>query len=130
MRSILYAGAALMIGASIYGFIDYKKTSHKKEFAGMYKETKPVTAPDPVKENASDKSETTTLETKKIIKDLNTVVTDKGKATDKKTEIKKKRKFRFSEFSRAPLRDEEKVIINEQDTKSPDSTRVIAHKNN
>jgi hypothetical protein len=129
MRSILYAGAALMIGASIYGFIDYKKTSHKKEFSGMYKETKTVTVPDPVKENESDKTETT-LESKKIIKDLNTVVTDKGKGTDKKTEIKKKRKFRFSEFSRAPLRDEEKVIIDEQDTKSPDSTKVIAHKNN
>ena len=31
MKSILYAGAALMIGASIYGFVDYKKNSHKKE---------------------------------------------------------------------------------------------------
>jgi len=36
MKSILYAGATLMIGASIYGFVDYKKTQHKKEFTGMY----------------------------------------------------------------------------------------------
>ena len=45
MKSILYAGAALMIGASIYGFVDYKKNHDKKEFTGMYNETKhdPVT---------------------------------------------------------------------------------------
>ena len=36
MKSILYVGATLMIGASIYGFVDYKKTSHSKEFTGMY----------------------------------------------------------------------------------------------
>jgi hypothetical protein len=28
-----------MIGASIYGFVDYEKTKNKKEFADMYKET-------------------------------------------------------------------------------------------
>lgn len=48
MKSILYAGAALMIGASIYGFVDYKKNHDKKEFTGMYNETKhdPVTVTD------------------------------------------------------------------------------------
>ena len=29
-----------MIGASIYGFVDYKKTSRNKEFANMYEEQK------------------------------------------------------------------------------------------
>jgi hypothetical protein len=38
MKSILYVGATLMIGASIYGFVDYKQTSHKKEFKDMYVE--------------------------------------------------------------------------------------------
>jgi hypothetical protein len=33
-----------MIGASIYGFVDYKKTSHNKEFTNMYEE-KNVTEP-------------------------------------------------------------------------------------
>src|SRR5258707_14700729 len=37
MKAILYAGAVLMTGASIYGFIDYKKTSRDKEFTNMYK---------------------------------------------------------------------------------------------
>ena len=44
MKSILYVGATLMIGASIYGFVDYKQTSSKKEFKDMYTEEK-VTEP-------------------------------------------------------------------------------------
>ena len=36
MKSILYVGATLMIGASIYGFVDYKQTQGKKEFKEMY----------------------------------------------------------------------------------------------
>ena len=38
MKSILYVGATLMIGASIYGFVDYKQTSKKNEFKKMYRE--------------------------------------------------------------------------------------------
>ena len=44
MKSILYVGATLMIGASIYGFVDYKQTSQKKEFTDMYAEEK-ITEP-------------------------------------------------------------------------------------
>ena len=36
MKSILYVGATLMIGAGIYGFVDYKKTNHSKELVKMY----------------------------------------------------------------------------------------------
>ena len=36
MKTILYIGATLMIGASIYRFVDYKKTSPNKEFTKMY----------------------------------------------------------------------------------------------
>lgn len=46
MKSVLYVGASLMIGASIYGFVDYKQTSQQKEFTSMYveeKETEPAT---------------------------------------------------------------------------------------
>ncbi|MEO5947613.1 MAG: hypothetical protein ABIP79_12420 [Chitinophagaceae bacterium] len=42
MKSILYVGATLMIGASIYGFVDYKQTSQKKEFKSMYSEKKAI----------------------------------------------------------------------------------------
>ncbi len=45
MKSMLYVGATLMIGASVYGFVDYQKSSHRKEFTRMYsgdKKTDPV----------------------------------------------------------------------------------------
>jgi len=61
MKSVLYVGATLMIGASIYGFVDYKKTSHDKEFTKMYEEpktTEPVTVTDPVKNENVVKTET------------------------------------------------------------------------
>jgi hypothetical protein len=38
MKSILYVAATLMVGASIYGFVDYNKTSRQKEFKTMYHE--------------------------------------------------------------------------------------------
>ena len=47
MKSMLYVGATLMIGASIYGFVDYKNSSGKKEFKHMYTEEK-TTIPEPV----------------------------------------------------------------------------------
>ena len=52
MKTILYVGATLMIGASIYGFVDYKKTSRNSAFTKMYesKETKPVITHDQIKE--------------------------------------------------------------------------------
>ena len=47
MKSMLYVGATLMIGASIYGFVDYKNSSQEKEFTQMYTEEK-TTTPAPV----------------------------------------------------------------------------------
>jgi hypothetical protein len=37
MKSILYIGAFLMAGACIYGFVDYRKTSNRKEFKSLYR---------------------------------------------------------------------------------------------
>lgn len=37
MKSILYIGAVLMTGACIYGFVDYRKTSERKEFKSLYR---------------------------------------------------------------------------------------------
>lgn len=83
MKSILYVGAALMIGASIYGFIDYKKTSHKEEFTAMYDEKKFVTpATEPEK-----KTETTVVAEKKEVKKIAANKQVK-KTVSKKHEIK------------------------------------------
>lgn len=37
MKSILYIGAVLMTGACIYGFVDYRKASNRKEFKSLYR---------------------------------------------------------------------------------------------
>lgn len=101
MKSILYAGAALMIGASIYGFVDYKKTSHKKEFNSMYEEEKrksAVAAPvdNPATGNAKEE----------IINKNETKATKKENVAAKK----KNKKIDAEFFSRAPLRDEIKEV--------------------
>ena len=69
MKSILYVGATLIIGASIYGFADYKKTSRNKEFTGLYdtKEAEATVKMDEKKEPVFIKVEKTIPE-KKIVK--------------------------------------------------------------
>ena len=121
MKSFLYAGAALMIGASIYGFVDYKNTSHKKEFNDMYAEkktTKPVVMTEekvtaPVVE---EKTETEKKVAKKTTVIKKQVITKEKKnpeegavtaVTAEKKEVKKKKRRLSTEiFSRAPLREE------------------------
>ena len=46
MKSILYAGAALMIGASVYGFVDYRQNSRNTEFKNLYEEKQPALTPE------------------------------------------------------------------------------------
>lgn len=102
MKSILYVGATLMIGASIYGFVDYKKTSHNKKFSNMYAEKKGV-----VPEVVTDIKLTEPVIIKgeeKIIDNKNAVV--KNSVSKKKKNIiptKKKRKFNSKMFSRGGL---------------------------
>lgn len=74
---MLYVGAALMIGASIYGFVDYKKTSREKEFTGMYAEEKSKA---PVDVTVNEKAEPA------VYKE---VVTKKKAAVAKKAAVKK-----------------------------------------
>lgn len=120
MKSILYAGATLMIGASIYGFVDYKNTSHKKEFVNMYdepgkkkviKETTPVT-----NETAEVKKQTSLKESKNVTlkqevvadkpADVRKVTTKEIKKKDKIFKVKKHKKLDRKIFSRAPIRDD------------------------
>jgi hypothetical protein len=106
MKSILYVGAALMIGASIYGFADYKKTSEKKEFKTMYAE--PVAADE--EEDIITKTVTNPVDVKKTTAITNTQTSEK-KIVNKKTTAKKKTKkkgskekiFKARFFSRGAL---------------------------
>src|ERR1043166_3031696 len=106
MKLILYAGAALMIGASIYGFVDYKKTKHKKEFDRMYtgETNKKSMQATTVVTNVKTTNENKVTAKKEEVKSDKPIVSFNENKVVKKTA--KKRKFKFSEFSRAPIKEE------------------------
>ena len=122
MKSILYVGATLMIGASIYGFVDYNKTRNKKEFKDMYVD-KEVAQPVVEKKLSAVNPEKieTPVDDKKIAAN-NVTVSNTGK--EEKNVVKarklKKRTFNTRLFSRGAL--DEKYIrdekIKEEDPKS------------
>ncbi len=124
MKSILYVGATLMIGASIYGFVDYNKTRDKKEFKDMYAEkelTQPVVEKklSPVNTGKIE----TPVEDKKAAADNATVSnTTVVKKTVAKVKKQKKRKFNTRLFSRGALDEkyikEEKIKLEEPKTKT------------
>ncbi len=105
MKSILYIGATIMIGASIYGFVDYQKTSRNREFKKMY--TEPVTKQPVVTDNKTVTTEVSTSETEKKVVTTNTVAEKKTAVA--KVKQNKRKKLRISDFSRAPIREEELV---------------------
>jgi hypothetical protein len=107
MKTILYIGATLMIGASIYGFVDYKKTSRNKEFKNMY-ETKETTAP------VTSTVESDELTIKPAIHspaNAETTIIQKENKKVKSEKSGKKKKFSYKLYSRAAL--EEKYIEKE-----------------
>lgn len=106
MKSILYVGATLMIGAGIYGFVDYKQTRNKKEFKEMYGEEKAKTPVEIVS------SKTTEPLIKKEALD-NRVVSNKKKVVSKKQEVSNEDAFK----SIKPIAEDEKMV--------PAETRVI-----
>ncbi len=114
MKSILYVGATLMIGASIYGFVDYKQTSNKKEFKEMYVEQK---ADEPVVVVSPNKTEPV----------VEAVVTRKTKtAVTKKVMTGKEETLPVIK----PLTDEEKMNSSATTTIEKPSVTVIPAKEN
>lgn len=120
MKAILYVGGALMVAASIYGFVDFKKSSQSKNFRDLYEDKKEITIPkerqelnvtkeEPVKITDVKKQTETTVKNEEVKnKELKASST-----TDKKPVIKKKRKIGVENFSRAPLDEKylkEKII--------------------
>lgn len=108
MKSILYVGATLMIGASIYGFVDYKKTNHNTEFANMFEEKEakqPVTSVTKEKNEAAIKKESIRNE-KYAVKDEKNVTETKNikktsvdvKPSKKSVVQKEKKKIQFQTF--------------------------------
>jgi len=106
MKSILYVGATLMIGASIYGFVDFKKTNRNKEFTTLY-ESKETVDPDLTSKKYPDETAK-----KEVISKEKAEVTDKKTATKtatpvvvKKNKISKKKKVNHKMFSRGSMED-------------------------
>ncbi|MCX6318425.1 MAG: hypothetical protein NTW29_14130 [Bacteroidetes bacterium] len=98
MKAILYTGAALMIGAGIYGFADYRQTSQKKDFKVMYTGENTInSASAPVHAAViTDKQNTETITTT----ETNTTA---AKSVTVKKKAKKKRTFNTRLFSRGAL---------------------------
>ena len=109
MKSILYIGATIMIGASIYGFFDYQKTSRNREFKKMY--TEPVAKEPVVSDNKTVTTEISTNETEKKV--VNTNTGEEKKTAVAKVKKNKRKKIRISDFSRGPIRDEDLVVPEE-----------------
>jgi len=124
MKSILYVGATLMIGASIYGFVDYNKTRNKKEFKSMYAEKEltkaaveeklPVAVTEKIAAPVVDKKEATGKTA------VNNPTADKKPVA--KIKKQKKRKFNTRLFSRGALDEryikEEKIKPDEPKAKT------------
>lgn len=108
MKPVLYVGAALMIGASIYGFVDYKKTTRTEGFRKMYEEKKESLITTPAIETKLVSPEKTAMKEKEI------QPAEKDKKTTssslKTRKVKGAKKINYKEFSRAPLREEQEVV--------------------
>jgi autonomous glycyl radical cofactor GrcA len=106
MKSILYVGATLMIGASIYGFVDYKQTRGKKEFKEMYAEEK---APVVFDENENKATEPEPVIKKEPVSFKN--VSNNKKVVTKKQAVNKEDEE--SIISIKPIREDEAVATSE-----------------
>src|SRR5436853_150354 len=104
MKAFLIAGAVLMTGASIYGFIDYEKTSRDKAFTKMYKPEEPLKVE--TKQAALEKKTALTNASVKTVK------TEPVTAVTITSKPAKKKKVSYKLFSRAAL--EEKYINKEE----------------
>ena len=118
MKKFLLVGAVLMVGASIYGFVDYSKTTQSNEFSKMYDE--------PVVKNAEDiitkdepviSKEEIVLEKKEAVKNSNVSKPAFVKKPVKR-KIQKPRKVNYKSFSRGSLR-EEAVIVKDGSKTEP-----------
>jgi phosphopentomutase len=124
MKSILYVGATLMIGASIYGFVDYNKTRNKKEFKNMYTDKDATQSVVEKKQSSVNIGKIETPVDDKKEADNNATVSNTSGATKTTAKVikRKKRTFNTRLFSRGALDEkyikEEKIKPEEPKTKT------------
>jgi len=122
MKSILYIGAVLMTGACIYGFVDYRKTSNRKEFKSLYRteaaSTKTALSPQQVRDiNAIEKvnERVKIAGPVKELSDANKIEPAKGttevKFVNGTRKSSKRKKLNYKLYSRAALEKFEPPVI-------------------
>lgn len=127
MKSFLYVGAMLMIGAIIYGFVDYKKSGRNSELDKMYSAPETKDPSVPRQESGKNESLLKTEDAGKKYSDVaetnNVTVSTNAAArenSEKKIKKSKRKKFNYKLFSRAPLEDRylEKKVKPEEPAKA------------
>ena len=118
MKSLLFISVTLMVGAGIYGFVDYKKKEQSKDFKSLYKEEKPVQQ-QPAPEFATPPMTVTPNEKQEP-------VVENKKSTTTKNVKRKPKKFLPKSFSRAIIGDE---VLEEVPIKVAPAPPTITHSN-
>ena len=105
MKSVFYAGAALMACAAIYGFVDFKKTSNRPGFRTMYEEKESL-QPASTPEKEKSKSIVTLPAAAVEVKEMKKIKTTTRKELDPPDQISNDGKnLSHKIFSRAPLKE-------------------------
>lgn len=121
MKSILYVGATLMIGASIYGFVDYNKTRNNKEFNNMYagiEPADPVLSPEnkvngqPEKKEVASKVKKTAVKKQVAENDAEKIIEPDIPVTEEKKMISKELKIENTDVTVVPVKEDpsEKIV--------------------
>jgi uncharacterized protein HemX len=108
MKSLLYIGAALMVGAGIYGFIDYRKANDSKEFRTLYRNEDKAETKQPEMTKAAPVAAMASL----VTMEKETAVAKSEPVIAKKNTAKKKKSKKINSklFSRAALEEFEPPV--------------------
>jgi len=115
-----------MIGASIYGFVDYEKTKNKKEFTDMYKEaevTDPVIVSDRKMTNPAESKEMAVKEKSRVVK-KQLVKNDKAIDTRETIEVIKPEEERMA-TKEVKIENTEVTVV---PSKADVSEKIVKHK--
>ncbi len=105
MKSVFYAGAALMACAAIYGFVDFKKTSSRPGFETLYEEKESL-QPASAIEKEKSKPAVISPAAAEEVKEMKSSKTTTRKESDPPDVISNDEKELSPEiFSRAPLKE-------------------------
>lgn len=152
IKTTVYVCSSLMLGAAVFGAIDYNKASQQGKLKKLYKEEEPLVTNNliiqakkevdfddysrgPIEEKAvatSTKKKVVEASSKKVAvaKPLKEeVLTDVVANEAKRDEyiLKSKKKISFQSFSRAPLSKKNRVIVDEE-VKKDTAIAVIEEK--